>query len=81
MEDDELIEGANVPVIYVDNFTKHITRRGQMRCVGYVETEMGKVIVVRLVWPEENTSSAIEDAETALHKPAKVDGKGKRDIN
>lgn len=67
--DEDLIEPLGVPEIYVDNFTKHVSRNGVMSCVGFRDMTEGKVVVVRLVWPLVNTSSAIDDANQAMAAP------------
>lgn len=69
MSDDDLIEPYAVPEIFVDSFTKHVSRDGVMTCVGYRKMAEGRVVVVRLAWPAVNTSAAIEDANLALTVP------------
>ena len=67
MQEDDLIDLHAVPEIFVDNFTRHVSRDGVMSCVGYRQMPQGKVIVIKLVWPAVNTSSAIGDAIDAMN--------------
>lgn len=67
--EEELIESPGVLEIYVDEFTRHITHNGNMSCVGVRNYADGKTVVVRLVWPADNTKFAIDDARDALCKP------------
>lgn len=67
--EEEMIESPGVLEIYVDEFTRHITHNGNMSCVGVRNYADGKTVVVRLVWPADNTKFAIEDARDAMSKP------------
>lgn len=70
--EEEIIEPPGVLEIYVDEFTRHVTHNGNMSCVGVRNYADGKTVVVRLVWPADNTKFAIEDARDALSKPEVV---------
>lgn len=69
MQEDEFIEPFAAPEIFVDGFSKHLSRDGVMSCVGYRKMPDGNLVVVRLVWPAVNTMAAIEDAEAAMAAP------------
>ncbi len=75
MNDEGLIEPFSVQEIFVDGFTDHQTHDGVMTCAGYRKTKEGRLVVVRLVWPEVNTAAAIADATAALAgRPPPDDG-------
>lgn len=66
MSKDDLIEPYTVHEIFVDGFIEHRSIDGVMSCVGYRKSPEGRVIVVRLAWPETSTQAAIDDANAAL---------------
>lgn len=66
----ELIEPMGVPEIFVDGFTKHTAHDGVMTAIGYRKMPEGNVAVIRLVWPEVNTSAAIDEANLAMQRRA-----------
>lgn len=74
MRDEKLVEPIGVPEYFVDGFTKHIARDGVMTAIGYRAMQGGKIAVIRLVWPEVNTTSAIDEAMLAMQQS----GAGKR---
>jgi hypothetical protein len=69
---EELVEPIGVQEVFVDYFTGHISINGVMRCVGVRRINNENVVVIRLVWPEANTESAIKEARTALASPAPI---------
>lgn len=75
MRKEETFDDFSAPEIFVDGFVNHASRDGVMSCVGYRSIGGRKIIVLRLVWPAANTTSAVEDAMSALNHDIEIGSK------
>jgi len=73
MRDKTLIDPFAAQEIFCDGFTDYKVRNGNMSCVGFriqdPEHEGGKlfkVIVVRLIFPKDCVTAAIEETQRAI---------------
>src|SRR5690349_14009848 len=73
MRDKRLIELFATQEVFVDGFTDHKIRNGNMSCVGFRYEEPAqegdeplKVVVIRLIFPKDGIAAAIEEAQAAM---------------